>query len=128
MATTWNPSESQVSLVKSLRERGETIRQIAVLARISVHHVNHVLDPEYRAKQSEWCRKSRSRNLAGLVPFQNRVECNRASMPKAEEIASRLSERMHAIRNDYRNLTGVLLGDPLPTRSALYQRMELSNG
>lgn len=127
MTQRFDPTEAQVLMATRLVRNGAKLKEIAFEMRITLHRVNICLNPNVRAKNAAAQRACRNRKNGGKVKLMNRVDGTGPSRISPEGIRARMDEMLAAYHTDNRNLTGRLLGDPLPMRSALNQR-EASHG
>jgi len=106
----------QIEEARQLHARGWTFRRIGERLGCAFHTVKRVLDPDYAVKRRIAVREARQIREPSL-PRKTARE-NATAVSVKEDAAARLAE----IPKDTRSLTGILCGDPLPTRSALDRR------
>lgn len=99
-----------IDLVKlqAMRDRGMSIREIAEEMKVSKNAILYALDPEKRACQAE-------------RDFEKRIKREGRQYVPVEFYKAKEKEVFPPLPPDTRDLTGRLLGDPLPERSALYK-------
>ena len=103
--------EKERTEIKRLRSLGLTWAQVQRATGINATTAKTLVDSEY-AEQ----RRNRVNQLRGPNRSNHRVDSI-----TAEEF-QKIRQRQLAVPKDTRSITGVLLGDPLPGRSALDRR------
>ncbi len=96
--------------------RGYSPKQIAELLGVDTTTIRSWTDPEYAANRRAWAKTGRRRKSAGEPSRQAGRRPEPGRLGPEEEAA------LPPLPKDTRPLTGVLLGDPLPGRSALDRR------
>lgn len=107
-------TQEQIAEAKALYGKGRTFARIAEQLGFSPDSIRRVLDEEYASRRRKGINEARNRRNFGLPPKAGPVHEVRG--PRQEDRDARLAEIPQI---DRRSLTGVLLGDPLPERSAL---------
>jgi len=100
----WSETEARAMLAKGISHSG-----VARVFGVTVTTVRRRLDPLYATHVRERTNLARAIKRGNDVPITVRYQ-----PPPEQDIAARLAE----IPRDTRSLTGRILGDPLPGRSA----------
>lgn len=103
-------------------ESGVSLNRLAKRFGCDDGTIHRVVDPEYGVLRAAHTRQSkkRKRDRDALPPLTRSQKhyIETANRPRPEDVEARLAE----IPPDTRSITGFLLGDPLPSRSALARR------
>lgn len=111
---------AEVAECARLRKAGRTWTEIGRLYGVSYCHLRGALDPKWAAARREASRQARWQREAEQRRTMKRGKAFREfERPTARADAERL---MQDIPPDTRDLTGILLGDPLPGRRAIDMR------
>lgn len=103
----------QWDMAVDMRGHGATWAEINRATGISIDRLRWRLEPIRRAQKREYAKRVRER--ISEFPTRYRMETR---IPAAE-----VARLLAAIPPDTRDLTARVMGDPLPTRSALYRKM-----
>lgn len=115
---TYDPKKNREQFkarAKALQSSGFTVTEIAVELGIHRQTVRFLLDEEAHQRSLA---KGREYQAKARVRFKESSSTNAVSSVHREDFAARIAE----IPADTRSKTGVIMGDQLPTRSALYMK------
>lgn len=120
-------SDKEIAQARKLRAEGKTLHEVANILGYNYTTISRNTKPgglaKHRDRQAEYYRRKteraevKQRRIADGSVFGSAGNCGEA--PHVRERAERL---MAQIPHDTRNLTQRMFGDPLPQRSALWQK------
>ncbi len=117
---TYDPKKNREQFkarAKSLQSSGFTVTEIASELGIHRQTARFLIDEE--AYQIS-LKKGREYNVGARIRIKEATSTNAESRIKPEVFAARIAE----IPADTRSKTGIIMGDPLPARSALAMRQQ----
>lgn len=106
--------------VIALHNGGFDAKAIARTLSLGLDGVLRIVDPEWAEKRRDAINRNR-KSVAGNTPKS--INPARAKVESFRPSAEQVDRLRRLIPPDTRDITGVLCGDPLPTRSALDKRM-----
>jgi viroplasmin and RNaseH domain-containing protein len=118
MRANFPPTEAQIKRVHKLKAGGFRVKEIATVTGLTSYQVNGIVDPTFLARKHTADKRSREKSKI----YKSSLGDCRSAFEFREDLERRFAERAAQSINDNRNLTGRLMGDPLPSRSAIAQR------